>query len=136
MADLSITAASVLSGAGARRTSGVAGASVTAGQVVYLDTAADNYKLCDVNSATAAARLPAGIALHAASSGQPLAVHTGGPITIGAALTAGVAYYASGTPGGIRPAADNTTGDYPALLGMATSTTVLNVDIQAPGVVL
>jgi hypothetical protein len=136
MADLSITAASVLSQAGARRTSGVAGASITAGQVVYFDAAAQNYKLCDVNSATVAARVPVGIALHAAATGQPLAVHIGGPITIGAAMTAGAAYYASGTPGGIRPAADNTTGDAPALLGMSTSTTVLNVDIQAPGVVL
>jgi hypothetical protein len=136
MADLSITAASVVAQAGARRTAGTAGASVTAGQVVYLDTAAGNYKLCDVNSATAAARVPAGLALHAAASGQPLTVHTGGPIVIGATLTAGTAYYASGTAGGIRPAADNTTGDFPALLGLATSTTVLNVDIQVSPVAL
>jgi hypothetical protein len=48
----------------------------------------------------------------------------------------GVAYYLSGTPGGVRPVADNTTGDYPLLLGMATSTTVLTVEIQFPNVVL
>jgi hypothetical protein len=136
MADLTITAASVISQNKTRRDVGVAGASVTAGQVVYFDSAAQNYKLCDVNSATAAARVPAGIALHAASTGQPLVVQTGGLITIGATLTAGVAYYASGTPGGIRPVADNTTGDYPALLGLATSTTALNLDIQVPGVAL
>jgi hypothetical protein len=57
-------------------------------------------------------------------------------VTIGATLTAGVAYYLSGTPGGIRPVADNTTGDYPVILGIATSTTVLNVKIQEAGVAL
>lgn len=136
MADLTITAANVVAGSGAKKTTGTAGASITAGQTVYHDSATDTYKLADINSATAAVRNVAGIALHAAAAGQPLAVHTAGPITIGATLTAGVAYYASGTPGGIRPVADNTTGDYPVLLGIATSTTVLNVNIQAAGVAL
>jgi hypothetical protein len=136
MADLAITAASVLPGTGAKIVEGTAGASVTAGQVVYLDSSANSYKLADCNSATAAVRSPAGIALHAASTGQPLAVATAGAVTIGATLTAGVAYYLSGTPGGIRPVADNTTGDYPVILGIATSTTVLNVKIQEAGVAL
>jgi hypothetical protein len=136
MADLTITAASVLPGTGAKIVEGTAGASVTAGQVVYLDSSANSYKLADCNSATAAVRSPAGIALHAASTGQPLAVATAGAVTIGATLTAGVAYYLSGTPGGIRPVADNTTGDYPVILGIATSTTVLNVKIQEAGVAL
>ena len=39
MADLTITAANVVPGAGARITNGTAGATVTAGQVVYLDPA-------------------------------------------------------------------------------------------------
>jgi hypothetical protein len=43
-------------------------------------------------------------------------------------MTAGVVYYLSGTAGGIRPVADNTTGDYPQVLGMAISTTVLQID--------
>lgn len=136
MADLTITAASVLAGSGARRVIGTAGASVTAGQVVYLDSATATYKLADNNSATAEVRAPAGIALHAAASGQPLAVHTSGPITIGAALTAGVAYYLSDTPGGICPVADLASGEYPTILGIATSTTVLNVAIQSAGVAL
>lgn len=136
MADLTITSASVLAGSGARRVIGTAGASVTAGQVVYLDSATATYKLADNNSATAEVRAPAGIALHAAASGQPLAVHTSGPITIGAALTAGVAYYLSDTPGGICPVADLASGEYPTILGIATSTTVLNVAIQSAGVAL
>lgn len=136
MADLTITAASVLSGAGALVAHGTAGAGVTAGQAVYLDEAAGSYKLADNNSATAAVREPDGIALHASATGQPLAVHTRGPITIGATLTAGVAYYLSDTPGGISPVADLASGEYPTILGIATSTTVLNVKIQSAGVAL
>ena len=136
MADLTITAANVVSGAGALVAHGTAGANITAGQAVYLDEAAGNYKLADNNSATAAVREPDGIALHASATGQPLAVHTRGPITIGATLTAGVAYYLSDTPGGISPVADLASGEYPTILGIATSTTVLNVKIQSAGVAL
>lgn len=136
MADLSITAANVLAGAGAAVSRGVAGATVTAGQSVYLDTADGKWKLADNNSATAAARAPGGIALNGASNGQPLAVLTSGPITIGATLTAGVAYYLSDTPGGICPVADLATGEYPSVIGIATSTTVLKVEINSSGVAL
>lgn len=137
MADLVITAASVVAGSGAiidRNRN--AGASLTAGQAVYLESSTSTYKLADCNSATAEVRTPVGIVLNACASGQPVAVLTKGPITIGATLTGGVAYYLSGTAGGIRPVADNTTGDYPAIIGMASSTTVLVVNIQAPGTIL
>jgi len=136
MADLTITAANVIAGAGAAVSRGVAGATVTAGQAVYLDTADGKWKLADNNSATAAVRTPGGIALNGASDGQPLAVLTEGPITIGAALTAGVAYYLSDTPGGICPVADLGAGEYPTVIGIASSTTVLKVAINASGVAL
>jgi len=136
MADLVITAASVLTGAGSKITHGTAGATVTAGQAVYRDPTDGKYKLADNNSATAAVRSVDGFALHASLAGQPLAVHESGPLTVGATMTAGVAYYLSDTPGGICPVADLATGEYPALLGIATSTTVLNVAIQEAGVAL
>jgi len=137
MADLSITAANVAAGTGAVIEHGTAGATITAGQVVYLDEASTGrYLLCDTDSATSAARKPRGIALNAASNGQPLAIVKSGPVTIGATIVAGVAYYLSGTAGGICPVADVAAGDYPSVIGMALSTTVLSVDIQAPNVVL
>jgi hypothetical protein len=136
LADLTITATSVLAGSGSVKVNGTAGASITAGQVVYLDATDNKYKLADNNSATAAVRSPAGIALHASSSGQPLTVLTSGPITIGATVTAGVAYYLSDTPGGICPVADLLTGEYPVVLGLATSASVIEVDIQEAGVAL
>lgn len=136
MADLTITAANVVAAGGATTKNGTAGATITAGQVVYLDSDAGTYKLADTDSATAAARSPAGIALNSASAGQPLRVLEDGPVTIGAAVTAGVGYYLSGTAGGICPVADLGSGDYPVFLGFARSATVLDVDIVEAGVAL
>ena len=135
-ADLTITAASVVKGSNAVVENGTAGATITAGQAVYYDSATGNWKLADDNSATVAARSPKGFALNGAASGQPLAVHKAGNITIGATLTAGVAYYLSDTPVGICPVADLATGEYPTIVGIATSTTVLKVQFLESGVAL
>ena len=136
MADIAITAANVLKGSGSKIVNGTAGATITAGQVVYLEASSGKYKLADCNSATAEVRSPDGIALHGSLANQPLTILSSGPLTCGGTLTAGVAYYLSGTAGGIAPVADLTTGDYPVILGIATSSTVLNVDIQEAGVAL
>lgn len=134
MADISITAANVISRG--QRIDRTAGATVAAGEVVYDDTDAGNSKLADNDSATAAVRSPKGIALNGAATGQPLKVHTRGPLAVGAVLTPGVAYYLSGTPGKICPVADLASGDYPVLIGIATSASVLDVNIQESGVAL
>lgn len=133
MTDISITAASVIPGSGATTRDTIAGATITAGKVVALDPATGKHVLCDTDHATAALRIAKGIALNGASDGQPMKVQTGGPITIGGTMTAGVAYYASNTAGGICPAADVAT-ERSVLLGIATSTTVLDLDIQDSGV--
>jgi hypothetical protein len=137
MADLTITAASVIAAAGGSiERSGIAGATITAGKTVYQDPATGKYLLADSNSATAAARDPDGIALNGASDGQPLAILRGGDLAIGATLTPGVVYYQSDTPGGICPVADLASGEYPCLLGIAKSASVLALDINASGVAL
>ena len=137
MADLTITAANVVAGTGAVIEHGTAGATVTAGQWVYLDEDGDGrLKLADTDSATADVRRPRGMALHGASNGQPLAIVKSGPVTIGAVLTAAVAYYLSGTPGGMCPVADVAAGDYVCVLGMAQSASVFLIDIQFPNVAL
>lgn len=136
MTDISITAANVVKGTGADVDRGTAGATITAGQAVYKDETTSKYLLADSNSATAAARTPSGIALNSASNNQPIAVVLGGPVTIGATLTPGIAYYLSDTPGGICPVADVGPGEYATLIGMATSASVLDVRISASGVAL
>ena len=137
MADISITAANVVKGSNAVVEPGTAGATITAGQVVYKDASDGKYKLADADSATAAAKAPRGIALNGASNNQPLSILRSGDITIGATLTAGTAYYLSPTTaGGICPLADVASGDDVVLLGLAESTSVLAVDIQISGVTL
>lgn len=136
MADLVITPASVVKGTNANVERGIAGVAVTAGQAVYKDASVEKYLLADSNSATLAARLPNGIALHAAALNQPLAVQSGGDVTIGATLVAGTDYWLSDTPGGICPRADVGTGENPVLIGLAKSTTVLTIGIKASGVTL
>jgi Uncharacterized conserved protein (DUF2190) len=136
MANLTITAANVIRSSTSKFSNGTAGAAVTAGQVVYLDSADGRYKLADANSATAAVRAPIGIALNDAATGQPLTVATEGAIVLGATITAGVAYYLSATPGAIAPVADLTTGDYPCILGIAKSATDLDINITCADVAL
>jgi hypothetical protein len=135
MADISITAANVVPGSDAVRESGTAGATITAGQLVYLDTSDMKFKLADSNGA-AALRVPNGIALNGASNGQPLSVQKGGDITIGGTLTAGIPYFLSDTPGGLCPLPDIGTGEYSCIVGIAKSTSVLAVNIQPSGVAL
>lgn len=134
MADLTITAANVLKGTGAVCKTGVAGAAITAGQVLALNSS-DQLVLADCDHATAALRSPVGIALHAAGAGQPVTYLEEGPITIGAVVAASVAYYLSPTAGGICPEADVASGDYGVFLGFGISTTQIRVGIVEAGVV-
>jgi hypothetical protein len=123
MADITVTAANVVASNAAKRGNGVAGATITAGQAVYKDAAdSSKLKLADANASAASAD-PVGIALHGASSGQPLQYVEEDPdFTPGATLTTGAVYVLSGTPGGIAPVADLTTGWYPNVLMVAKST--------------
>lgn len=135
MADISITAANVLAVSGAQTTQGFALAAVTAGQVVYRDATTQKFGLADSDGA-AATKVPVGIALNTAGTDQPLSVLTYGSITIGGTMTAGIAYYLSDNPGGICPVGDLETGDTATLIGIATSTAILKVDINPSGVTL
>jgi hypothetical protein len=61
-------------------------------------------------------------------------IATAGPMNLGATLTVGLPYCCSATKGKICPYSDLTTGDYPTLLGFATTTALINVDIVVSGV--
>jgi hypothetical protein len=133
MADLTITAANVAKGTNAAVTSTyLAGASITAGQAVYLDTTTSTMKLADADALASSEAF--GVALNSAATGQPIAVQRSGSITIGATVATGVAYYVSTTAGGICLESDLSTGDFPHFLGFATSTTVIALDPKACGV--
>src|SRR5688572_2641248 len=115
MASLTITASQValVSGEVIR---GTAGATITAGQSVYLDTATNKWKLAQADGTIAeAGQSGLGIALHGASDGQPLAV--AGPgcdvnLGAGAAAVASIVYVVSPTAGEIGVIGDVTTSGH------------------------
>lgn len=134
MADLSITAGSVVKGTGAVTVQGLAGETITAGMAVYLDSSANLYKKASTSTATTAAVV--GIALNGASLNQPIVVQTAGQITIGATVAAGVWYEVSDTGGGIRATSDagHNTGDFCTLIGGGISATTILLGIVQQGV--
>lgn len=134
MADLTITAASVVPSTGATFKDGVAGANIVQGQPVYEDIAdGKKWKPCDSNvSAAAAAAI--GIALNAASLDQPVRIQNAGDINLGATLAIGTIYVVSNNAGGIAPSADGATGWYTTILGIAKTTAILTMSLKASGV--
>jgi hypothetical protein len=137
MADVTITAANVLASTSATTRTGIAGATITAGQVLYKDASDSNkLKLADANG-VAAARVVEGIALHGASSAQPMKyVVTDSQFIPGFTVVVGTTYIlASDNPGAIAPAADAASGDYVTDLGIGTTITQLNLNITAAGAV-
>jgi hypothetical protein len=128
-ADLTVTASSVKKVTGAAVDRGTAGASVTAGQPVYKD-ATDSGKLKAADADAQASSVCVGIALHAASTDQPLEYLTSGPIDIGATVTVGQIYVVSTTAGGIAPYSDLASGDYVTVIGVGTTTGRIEVRLN------
>jgi len=106
------------------------GATISAGQTLYLDTSDNEHKLADADGA-AALQKARGIAITPSiDAGAGLIARGGSIILVGATLAVGTAYYLSDTAGGIKPAADLTTGDNVVLLGVAATTTQLDLAIR------
>lgn len=136
MADVTITPANVVKGSGAITGEGIFGATVTAGQWVYADTAdANKLKLADANAA-APANSVKGVALNGGAAGQPCEYQRGGPLTIGGTVVKGKPYFLSATPGGICPWEDLVSGCKVIELGIATTTGILDVRLFDPDVTL
>ena len=138
MATISITAASVLKSSTGSVSVGVAGATITAGQAVYIDTSDSNkIKLADANG-TAPANTFAGIALNAASSGQPVSYCTNDSsgFTIGATVLAGDTIWLSPTAGGItKTESDLIAGCTKIVIGNMLTTTTMNLNPNVGGVI-
>ena len=134
MVDLTVTAASVVPTTTTKRLTKVASEAIDAGEAVYLN-ASDQLVLAD-NDASAASAAAIGIALASAAANQPCPYTYDGGLTVGAILTLGTTYILSSTAGKIAPIADVASGDYVTILGVASSTSVLDVHIHASGVAL
>jgi hypothetical protein len=131
MADYTLTPANVLASTQATTIFGTAGAALTAGQPLYQDTAdldasgRGKWKLADANGASATIKTMAGVALHAAASGQPVRIALGDPdYTHGlTTVAAGDIVILSATAGAFAPAADLATGMRANVALVATSAT-------------
>ncbi len=129
MAAISVTAASVLKSSTGQVSVGTAGATITAGQSLYVDTSDSNkLKLADANG-TAPANTFAGIALNAASAGQPVSYCTNDTagFTIGATVVAGDTIWLSQTPGGITKTIGDLSGGLAIVVGVMLTTTTMNL---------
>jgi hypothetical protein len=121
MADITVTAASVLFTSGTMGT-GTAGETITAGQALYLKAADSRLWKAQCDSAAAEA-VAVGIALHASLAGQPLAyAKTDSVINIGGTTSKATTYCVGAAAGGVAPQADLTSGQYISVLGYATAT--------------
>lgn len=135
MADLSITAANVVADSGAVSIQTyTAGATITAGQAVYIDTAASNVVKLAQADGTALEATVKGVALHGASSGQPVAVAVSGELDLGASLTVAQVYILSATAGGIAPVGDLASSSYLSIIGMGTAADTFKIAITNSGV--
>lgn len=138
MADVSITASAVAKSASGQTQTYTAGATITQGQACYID-ASNLAKLADANSGAAGdlIRTVSGIALNAASSGQPVTLVTSdSALNLGATLTSGDDLYLSVTAGGITATkADVTSGATTVHLGQVlTGGATVNFSVLIGGV--
>ena len=129
MANLTVTAANVIASSQAVTQTGVAGAAITAGQALYLDSVTNTLKLADADASQATSQC-VGVALNGAQVGQPVVYVTQDPeFTPGATLVIGTIYLVSATAGAIMPAADLASGGFAAQIGTAWSTSKMALEI-------
>jgi len=122
MADLTITATSVLVGADASVRQGIAGETITAGQSLYIK-AADSKLWKAQSDGTLEEATCAGVALNGAAVNQTVAYAEGGTINIGGTTAKTTTYVVSATAGGIAPQADLIATNRISYVGYATDTT-------------
>jgi hypothetical protein len=110
------------------------GATISAGQPLYLDSTDSEYKLADANLSAAGAAVK-GIAMTpGVDGGYGIIATSGSIILVGTTMAVGETYYAGATAGEINPDADVTTGWYVSRLGTAASATQLDLSIKATGI--
>jgi len=133
MADLVITTADLeLASSRSRPSTVQAGEAIEAGDLVYRDTTTGKYMLASASSeATAAIE---GIAVSSASVDGYFSMLSSTSLILGATVVAGTPYFLSTNGGKIAPFADLSSGDYVSLLGFASSTTEIQLDILATGI--
>jgi hypothetical protein len=110
------------------------GATISAGNPVYLDSADSTYKLCDANLSLAAAAI-VGIALTPGLSGGFGVIATSGSVfLVGTTMTVSETYLAGPTAGELIPIGDLASGSYNSRAGEASTANLLALSIKATGI--
>lgn len=134
MADVSVTAASVQPGT--TKAIAVAGASITAGESIYID-ANGKAQLAKADTTTHAGvgGGGVGIAMNGAATGQYVSYQQSGDYTVGGTVAVGTTYVVSpNSAGGIAPYSDLSTGNIITVLGIADTTSTINLNINISGI--
>jgi hypothetical protein len=132
MATLTITAANVGTGVGANVQPFIVGQATNHGKVLYVDAADSKAKPTTVTAAATAKAVGLNVTYGSGDNASVLVIISG-PLYLGAILTAGVEYYADSS-GNISTKDELASGEFITRLGIAISTTVLQVKIDATGV--
>lgn len=136
MAEVTVTAANVTGPSGIENIRvGTAGATITRGQLLYIDTADSNkLKLTDANASELAATI-AGVALTPSTDGNPVVYAVSGDYNCGGTVTKGAVLVASATTAGsIAEESDLASGWYTSILGVASSTSNITIKIFNSGI--
>lgn len=118
---------------------GVAGETVTANKLVYLEdgtlgTAGRWYLTSDFTLAESADAPAWGFVLAAAATGEAITVRRAGRLTVAGPLTPGAIYYVSNTAGALETPAPSAEADFemPYPIGFADSSTTLVFPLSSP----
>lgn len=133
MAAISVTPGSVLRVDGAV-VSFNAGATITAGMVVYVD--ANGAVQIGTNATSAGSgvgALAVGVALNGGSIGQPIDVLTNGTVTIGGTAAVGKPYVL-GTSGGVIPVDDIAGTEFVTQVGIGTTAANIKLGVNVSAV--
>lgn len=133
---ISIVAASVLPVATSNPgiLNGIAGATITQNQPLYLDAATNTLKLADANDASAYQVV--GLSLNAASAGQKIAYQTSGIITMGSTQLAGNDIWLFSTAGTMTVTpGDLVSNFYNVHIGTYLTTTTALINITIGGLI-
>lgn len=119
---------------GAEITRALAGVTIAAGQVVYLDPADNRLKLAIGNSSEIIANVK-GIALNGAAVDQPVELLTSGPATVTIAKAVGTPLFLSDTTAGaLMEAADFGAGDRVVYVATVDAANHIKVKVHNPAV--
>ena len=135
MAAISITSTDVIAADGAvAKQEFIAGATIAAGDWVYIDTANSNVlKLAQADGTVLEATV-FGMALNGGVAGQPILVAISGDVAVGAVLAVAMTYILSATAGKMDPVADLASSSYLSIVGFGTTTSNFRFHIKNSGI--